>query len=138
MSGYVLDDLFLRELGRGDDTLTNLVAALDAAAERMSVPSITLTAAHRGLSDPQRDMLHGVIEYLPRVRLEPLTDLDHTRHVSLVAEHLGDAPDLAAAHAIAISRYLDFPILTTSERRWGPVLDRLPWQVAVVEASDPD
>ncbi|MEV0583962.1 hypothetical protein [Nonomuraea sp. NPDC050310] len=137
MSGYVLDDLFLRELARGDDMTANLVAALDFAAERMSVPAVTLAHAQAGLSPRQQDTLNGLVENLPNVLLDVVANLDHTLRIAAIAEHLGDAPDLSASHVVAVSRYLDFPILTLDRERWAPVLDVLPWQVTVVEASDP-
>ncbi|MGR6923781.1 hypothetical protein ACU635_56780 [[Actinomadura] parvosata] len=81
------------------------MADLDAAAERMSVPAMTLPVAQAGLSVPQRDMLQGMVERLPAGQLQIVASLD--------------------------------PILTMSRNRWDPVLERLPWQVAVVEASGP-
>ncbi|MGP4102234.1 hypothetical protein [Nonomuraea sp. KM90] len=135
-TGYVLDDLTLHELGRGDMTITNVVAALDAHAIRISVPALALTVAHHGLLIDQIDAVHGMIHRLKQVRLEPLATPEDVLRLSTVSAHLGERPDLAAAHIAATARHLDEPILTLSRKRWDAVQERLPWTVELVEISD--
>ena len=76
-AGYVLDDVTIGELGRGDLVVANLVAALDERAVRMSVPAI----------------------------------------------------------ALAVARYLGFPILAADLKRWEPVRALVPWELDIYEIS---
>ncbi|SEU35316.1 hypothetical protein [Nonomuraea wenchangensis] len=135
-TGYVLDDLTLHELGRGDFTVVNVVAALDSHAVRISVPALALADAHRGLHADQIDAIHGMIHRLRQVRLEPLTTTEDVLRLSAVSAYLTERLDLAAAHTVATARHLDEPILTVNLKRWEPIQDLLPWTLDVVEITE--
>lgn len=136
--GFVLDESTIRELGRGDHTVTTLVAELDALAIRMSVPFITLVLAQRTLSDTQIDFVRGMIDRVEHVRLETPASDEDAASLTMIAAHLGDQPDLGAAHAIAVSRSLDFPILTVDLKYWEPIVAVLPWHIEFFEIRDTD
>lgn len=134
--GYVFDDHTLRELGRADDGLAAFVANLDAMAVRMSVPVIALVVAQQVLSDDQLDFVHGLIRNMEHVQLEAIASLEDSAALTAVATYLNDPPDLSAAHTIAISRLLDFPILAVDLKRWEAIVAQLPWQIELVEITD--
>ncbi|GGO05999.1 hypothetical protein GCM10010116_11800 [Microbispora rosea subsp. aerata] len=136
--GYVLDDVTINEFGRGNTVVTQLIANLDARAIRMSIPAVTLAVAQHDLGDAQIDAVHGTIKFVEHVRLEAVSTLDETQRISEVYAYLADQPDPAAAHVVAVSRHLGFPVLTTNRKRWDPVLAQLPWTVEVFEISDTD
>ncbi|NUP00537.1 MAG: hypothetical protein HOW71_02375 [Nonomuraea sp.] len=135
-TGYILDDITMHELGRGDLTVANVVAALDEHAIRMSVPALALAVAHHGLGGAQIDTIHGMIHRLPQVRLEPLATPEDVLRLSAVSTYLAERPDLAAAHIVATARHFDEPILTVAVERWTPVQDLLPWMLDLVEISE--
>ncbi|TQS17995.1 hypothetical protein [Microbispora sp. KK1-11] len=137
-TGYVLDDVTINEFGRGNTVVTQLIANLDAHAIRMSIPAITLAVAQHDLSEAQIEAIHGTIKFVEHVRLEVVSTLEETQRISEAYAYLAEQPDLAAAHVVAVSRHLGFPVLTTNQKRWDPVLAQLPWTVAVFEISDMD
>jgi hypothetical protein len=137
-AGYVLDDVVISELGRGDLVVANLIAALDEHAVRMSVPVVTLAAAQHALSEVQTEAVHGMIHRLEHVRLEPIASTEDVLRLSAVSVQLTEQQDMPAAHTVAVARYLGFPILAASLKRWEPVRAHLPWQLDIYEISDSD
>ncbi|MEN3540902.1 hypothetical protein AAH991_37715 [Microbispora sp. ZYX-F-249] len=43
---------------------------------------------------------------------------------------------MAAAHAVAVARYLASPVLAADLERWEPVRAHLPWRVDIFEIGD--
>ncbi|GAB3887889.1 hypothetical protein [Microbispora bryophytorum] len=136
--GYVLDDVTISELGRGDLVVANLVAALDEHTIRISVPAIALASAQHTLSEAQTEAVHGMIHRLEHVRLEPIASAEDVLRLSAVSVRLTEQQDIPAAHTVAVARYLGFPILATDLKRWEPVRAHLPWQLDIYEISDSD
>ncbi|WP_147267816.1 hypothetical protein [Spongiactinospora rosea] len=134
--GYVLDDVTICELGRGDPVIANLVASLDAHDVRMSIPVLALAVAQHGLSNAQIEAVHGMFLHLTHTEPAVVSSTSDVLHLSAVSIHLGEPEDMAAAHAVAVSRYLDFPILTPSPKRWEAARARLPWHVELIEIAD--
>ncbi|MBX6387056.1 MAG: hypothetical protein IRZ07_29445 [Microbispora sp.] len=134
-AGYVLDDVTIGELGRGDLVVANLVAALDEHAVRMSVPAIALAVAQHTLSEAQADAVHGMIHRLEHVRLEPIASTEDVLRLSAVSVQLTEQQDMAAAHTVAVARYLGFPILAADLKRWEPVRALVPWELDIYEIS---
>ncbi|MFF4616817.1 hypothetical protein [Nonomuraea jabiensis] len=132
--GFVLDEI--RELGRGDHTVTTLGAELDELAIRTSVPFIALVLAQRTLSDTQIDFIQGMIDRVNHVRLEMSASDEDTASLTTIAAQLGDQPDLGAAHAIAVSRSLDFPILTVDLKYGEPTVAVVPWHIEFFEIRE--
>ncbi|MEW9548153.1 hypothetical protein [Nonomuraea sp. NPDC050783] len=134
--GYVLDDTVLIELGRRDLALHRLIVSFDRAHVRVSVPVITLATAEAALSPDQRLVLRGLTDVLEHLSLEPVAA--HTEAVRLaeVTARMEQPADMAAAHAVAVSQHLDWPVLTTDAGRWDTIKAHLPWRVELVEISD--
>ncbi|MEU6414287.1 hypothetical protein [Microbispora sp. NPDC046933] len=135
-AGYVLDDVTISELGRDDLVVANLIAALDEHAVRMSVPALALAAAQHTLSEVQTEAVHGMIHRLGHVRLEPVASTEDVLRLSAVSVYLTEQQDMAAAHTVAVARYLGFPVLAADLKRWEPVRTHLPWPLDVYEISD--
>ncbi|WP_067542070.1 hypothetical protein [Nocardia crassostreae] len=133
MTGYVLDDTLLRALAQGDDDVANLIASLDARNVRMAVPVNTLLMAQAGLSDEQSEYLNAVVERVPHIRLDDLTELDHISAIARVEAWIREPEDIAAAHALALAKLLDCPILTLDLQRWKRPQTAVPWQVRLIE-----
>ncbi|MRH88149.1 hypothetical protein GFY24_11960 [Nocardia sp. SYP-A9097] len=133
MTIYVLDDTVLRAFGEGSDDAANLIASLDARSIRMAIPQIVLIRAEAGLSDEQCEYINAVVERVDHILLDDLTELDHLSAIAHVAAWIGQPEDSAAAHALALARRLDCPILTMNATRWEHARAAIPWQVRIVE-----
>ncbi|WP_330178795.1 hypothetical protein OHB26_19950 [Nocardia sp. NBC_01503] len=133
MTIYVLDDTVLRGFGECSDDAANLIASLDARSIRMAIPQNALITAEAGLSDEQCEYINAVVERLDHILLDDLTELDHLSSTAHVAAWIGQPEDAAAAHALALARRLDCPILTMNAKRWEHPRLAIPWQVRIVE-----
>ncbi|MGA5758058.1 hypothetical protein [Nonomuraea bangladeshensis] len=133
--GYVLDDTVLIELGRRDLGLHQLIVSFDRAHVRTSVPVIAFATAEAALSPDQRLVLRGLTDILEHLSLEPVAA--HTEAVRLaeVTARMEPPADMAAAHVIAVSQHLDWPVLTADAGRWDTVKAHLPWRVDLVEIA---
>ncbi|MEV0584508.1 hypothetical protein [Nonomuraea sp. NPDC050310] len=136
--GYVLDDTVLVEVGRGDFDVRALMVIFNQSDTRTSVPAITLAVAEASLSPDQRRVVRGMIDALDNVELALVSTQDEAARLSEVVARMTPPADMAAAHAIAVSQYLDWPILTMSRKRWAPVVTELPWRIELVEIRDPE
>ncbi|MFI7703267.1 hypothetical protein [Nonomuraea sp. NPDC049480] len=136
--GYVLDDTVLIEMGRRNLGLHRLIISFDRASVRTSVPFITLVAAEAVLSPDQRLVVRGVIDFLEHVYVDPIAA--HTEAVRLteVVSRMEQPADMAAAHVVAVSQHLDWPVLTADASRWDTIKAHLPWQIELVEIADLD
>ena len=56
----------------------------------------------------------------------------------LAQQGLAERPDLPAAHAVALARHLEWPILTADLKRWEAVRASLPWHIRLVEIAELD
>ncbi|MFC9994979.1 hypothetical protein [Nocardia sp. NPDC127526] len=133
MTGYVLDDTLLRAFAQGDDDVANLIASLDARSVRMAVPVNALLMAQAGLSDEQCEYVNAVVERVPHIRRDDLTELDHITAIARVAAWIGEPEDIAAAHTMAVAKLLDYSILTMDLKRWERAKGVVPWQVRLIE-----
>ncbi|MEV0340978.1 hypothetical protein AB0H49_18325 [Nocardia sp. NPDC050713] len=138
MTGYVFDDTVLDAYGHGSDNVARLIAGLDGRQIRMAVPAITLAVAQAALSDEQCDDIDGVIDSLEHVQLDPLVHTDQITELSRVIGVCGSPPDSAAAHAIYVSKRLDWPIVTVDRKRWAVLEEGLPWPLELVELAEPE
>lgn len=137
MSGYVLDDTLLRAFAQGNAHVTQLIASLDAREVRMAVPANVLAVAQAGLSDDDCETLCAVVERLAHVLLDDLSDLEQITALSHVIGWIGLHQDIAAAHAATVANHLDWPVLTLDVTRWTPIQEKLPWQIPLVQLSEP-
>ncbi|WP_188189958.1 hypothetical protein [Nonomuraea sp. SYSU D8015] len=136
--GYVPDDTVLIELGRRDMALHRLIISFDRAHVRTSVPFITLAAAEAVLSPDQRLVVRGVIDVLEHVHVDPVAAHTEAARLAEVVARMEQPADMAAAHVVAVSQHLDWPVLTADAGRWDTIKAHLPWQVELVEISDLD
>lgn len=137
MSGYVLDDTLITAFAQGNAHVTHLIASLDARQLRMAAPANVLVASQAGLSDDQCETLNAVVAHVEHVMLDDLSDLDNITALARALGWIGEPHDVAAAHAAAVSKRLDWPVLTLDAARWQPVVEKLPWKVPLVELREP-
>ncbi|MFR9753988.1 hypothetical protein ACL02S_23515 [Nocardia sp. 004] len=137
MSGYVLDDTLITAFAHGDAHVTHLIASLDARKLRMAAPANVLVVSQAGLSDEQCETLNAVVAHVEHVMLDDLSDLDHITALAHALGWLGSPHDVAAAHAAAVAKRLDWPVLTLDAARWQLVSEKLPWKVPLVELREP-
>ncbi|WP_327046027.1 hypothetical protein OG320_30870 [Microbispora sp. NBC_01189] len=136
--GFVLDDTVLTELGRADQEVHALLMAYDEYHLRMTVPVLTLAVAEAVLTPDQRLLLSGTLKILSHVRIAFIADEEESTRLADVLTYQGGAPDMGAAHAVAVAQHLDWPILTMSMKRWEPIAALLPYSLDLYEVKDPD
>ncbi|MGI5487818.1 hypothetical protein [Microtetraspora malaysiensis] len=110
----------------------------DRSHVRTSVPAITLAVAEAALSPDQRRVIRGMLDVLEHIHLEVISTQAEAERLTEVVARMEQPADMAAAHAVAVSQYLDWPILTLDLRRWETVKAHLPWPVELVEIADPE
>ncbi|MFI1914617.1 hypothetical protein [Nocardia sp. NPDC020380] len=138
MTGFVLDDTVIHAFAFADNSVVGLISALVSHDTRLSIPAVTLALAQARLSDTQCDEVNGMADNLEHVRLETLSTTWQVTDLSRIVGLLGNDPDMAAAHAIAVARHLDWPILTADRARWADITATMPWPVELVELAEPD
>lgn len=85
MIPYVLDDLTLTEVARGDADLIRLLLSYDAAGQALVVPVLAAAAAYRDNPSPEAgDSLRGLPE-LDHAISAPVSDVAQALRVSVAA-----------------------------------------------------
>ncbi|GAB0104749.1 hypothetical protein JMUB6875_37240 [Nocardia sp. JMUB6875] len=135
-AGYVLDDTVIHAYAFGDPNVSNLIAVLDGRDIRVAVPILALAASLVGLSDDQRTQVNGVVENLESMQIAALATANDADELADFLAAAAGPIDLPAAHIVAVARYLDWEIITTSRSRWTEVEQRLPFSVSIVEFTE--
>ncbi|TLF97577.1 hypothetical protein FEK35_27110 [Nocardia cyriacigeorgica] len=137
MTGYVLDWTVLAAFAQGDDHVANTIASLDEAHTRLAVPVLALIQAQSGLPDDQVAIAAGLVNNLPSIELDPISDTDVARETARVASWITDPPNLAAAQTIAVAMRLEWNVLTVDVKAWDLVNAQLPREVPVITIAEP-
>lgn len=134
--GYVLDTTVLTAYAYRDVNVSNLIAVLHDRDVRIAVPILALSASLTGLGDEQRAQLNGLVENLESIQITPLITTDDANELADLHAAASEPIDPAAAHTVAVARYLDWEIITTDRSSWTETQARLPFRVSLVEFSD--
>lgn len=135
MIPYVLDDLTLTEVARGDADLTELLLSFDAAGQALVVPVLAAAAAYRDCpSADAADSLRGMPE-LDHAMSAPVGDVTQAIRLIEIAKKTG--LDVCAAHVAAVADASVCPILTVDGDRWRRASASLPDPLFIVEIADP-
>lgn len=135
MIPYVLDDVTLTEVARGDTDLTQLLLSLDAAGQALVVPVLAAAAAYRDCpSADAADCLRGMPE-LDHAMSAPVGDVTQAMRLVEIAAKTG--LDVCAAHVAAVADASVCPILTVNGDRWRRASASLPDPLFIVEIADP-
>lgn len=135
-AGYVLDDTVLHAYAHGDANVSNLIAVLHSRDIRIAVPFLALATSLVGLSEDQRAQVNGVVDNLDSIQIAALATSDDANELADIQAAANEPIDLPAAHTVAVSRYLDWEIITTDRSRWTDTEQRLPFPVSIVEFAD--
>jgi hypothetical protein len=132
---YVLDDLTLTEVARGDTDLIQLLLSFDASGQALVVPVLAAAAAYRDCpSADAADSLRGMPD-LDHAMSAPVGDVTQAIRLVEIAEKTG--LDLCAAQVAAIADASVCPILTVDGDRWRRASASLPDPLRIVEIADP-
>jgi hypothetical protein len=133
---YVLDDLTLTEVARGDADLIRLLLSYDSEGQVLVVPVLAAAAAYRdNPSADAADSLRGLPE-LDHAMSAPVGDVAQALRLMEFAEKTG--LDLCAAQVAAVADASVCPILTVNGERWRRASAALPDPLYVIEIADPD
>ena len=136
MIPYVLDDLTLAEVARGDTDLIDLLLSYDAAGQVLVVPVLAAAAAYRDYpSADAADSLRGIPE-LDCAMSAPVGDVTQAMRLVEIAAKTG--LDVCAAHVAAVADASVCPILTLDADRWRRASASLPDPLHVIEIADPE
>lgn len=136
MIPYVLDDLTLSEIARGDADLIRLLLSYDASGQALIVPVLAAAAAYE--SCPTMDAADS---------LRGLPDLDHAMPAAVgdvsqalrLMEIAGKTGlNLCAAQVASVADASICPILTLDADRWRRASASLPDPLHVIEIAEPD
>ncbi len=135
MIPYVLDDLTLTEVARGDADLIRLILSFDAAGQALVVPVLAAAAAYRDNPGPDAaDSLRGIPE-LDHAMSAPVGDIAQAIRLIEIAEKTG--LDVCAAQVAAVADASVCPILTVDADRWRRASASLSDPLHVIEIADP-
>lgn len=136
MIPYVLDDLTLSEVARGDADLIRLLLSYDASGQALIVPVLAAAAAYRQAPTADAaDSLRGLPD-LDHAMAAPVGDLSQALRLTEIARDTG--LDLCAAHVAAVADASICPILTLDADRWRQASSALPDPLHVIEIAEPD
>jgi predicted nucleic acid-binding protein len=135
MIPYVLDDLTLAEVARGDADLIGLLLSYDAAGQTLVIPVLAAAAAYRQAPAPEAaDILRGLPD-LDHAMSAPVADVGQALRLIEIAGKTG--LDVCAAHVAAVADASICPILTLDAGRWRAASAALPDSLYIIEIADP-
>jgi predicted nucleic acid-binding protein len=135
MIPYVLDDLTLSEVARGDADLIRLLLSYDASGQALVVPVLAAAAAYRQAPTADAaDSLRGLPD-LDHAMSAPVSDVGQALRLVEIAAKTG--LDVCAAHVAAVADTAICPILTLDGDRWRRASSVLPDPLHVIEIADP-
>lgn len=136
MIPYVLDDLTLSEVARGDADLIRLLLSYDASGQVLIVPVLAAAAAYRQAPTADAaDSLRGLPD-LDHAMHAPVGDVSQALRLIEISQKTG--LDVCAAHVAAVADASICPILTLDGDRWRRASAALPDPLHVIEIADPD
>jgi predicted nucleic acid-binding protein len=136
MIPYVLDDLTLSEVARGDADLIRLLLSYDAAGQALVVPVLAAAAAYRQApTTDAADSLRGLPD-LDHATSAPVADVGQALRLIEIAAKTG--LDVCAAHVAAVADASICPILTLDADRWRRASAALPDPLHIIEIADTD
>lgn len=136
MIPYVLDDLTLAQVARGDPDLTGLLLSFDAAGQALVVPVLAAAAALRDCPAAEAaDALRGIPE-LDHAMTAGIGDVGQAIRLIEIAMRTG--LDVCAAQVAAVADASVCPVLTIDGDRWRRASASLEDPLYIVEIRDPD
>lgn len=136
MIPYVLDDLALSEVARGDTDLLHLLMSYDASGQALVVPVLAAGAAYR--QSPTEDAAQSLrgIASLDHAMTAPVGDIGQAIRLTQIAEKTG--LDICAAHIAAVADKSVCPVLTLDGDRWKRASASLPHPLHTIEIAEPE
>jgi hypothetical protein len=132
---YVVDELVLMELARGDVAMTVLIMNYDASGQALVIPALAAAEAYRDCHTGEAAAALAGLPDLESTMFAPLGDMDQSLRLTDIASATG--LDLPAAHVAAVAAESICPILTLDARRWKEASVHLDKPLYTIEVSDP-